>query len=77
MGVGVTSEPIFTYESQGEKLMFIEQYRNKDTHRDNVNFKPRIVYDSMEVTSPYYVTENAGEYIKKEDLIQSAALKPT
>jgi|LauGreDrversion4_2_1035121.scaffolds.fasta_scaffold61839_1 hypothetical protein len=23
-------EPIFTYESQGEKLMFIEQYKNKD-----------------------------------------------
>ena len=63
-------EPIFTYESQGEKLMFIDQYKNKDLLKENLHFKPRLVYESTELISPFYDNKiENNEYVRKEDLI--------
>ncbi len=61
--------------------MFIEQYKNKDILKENLEFKPRIVYDSTELTSPFYSSLGtaeapAQEYIRKEDLIPSGPVKP-
>ena len=60
-------ETIHTYESQGERLMFIDQYKNKETRKENMNFTPRVVYDSSDI-SPYY-SGGVEEYIKREELI--------
>lgn len=61
--------------------MFIDQYKNKDVLKENLEFKPRIVYDSTELTSPFYPSLGASEgstneYIRKEDLIPSGLIKP-
>jgi|LauGreDrversion4_2_1035121.scaffolds.fasta_scaffold1076500_1 hypothetical protein len=61
--------------------MFIDQYKNKDTHKDNIDFKPRLVYDSTELSSPFYPTSagtdtTINDYIRKEDLIPSGPIKP-
>ena len=66
-GHALPLEPIHTYESQGEKLMFIDQYKSKETRKENLNWNPRIVYDCQEI-SPFY-QGGADEYIRKEDLI--------
>ena len=44
-----------------------------------MHFKPRLIYDSTELTSPYYdaTTPENVEYLRKEDLIPPGPVKPS
>ena len=50
--------------------------------KENIDFKPRLIFDSNELSSPFYPSVNAAdtqvanEYIRKEDLIPSGPIKP-
>jgi hypothetical protein len=49
--------------------MLIDQYKNRETSKPQIDFDQRVVYDCNENNSPYYPGGLGGEFIKKEDLI--------